>query len=179
MTDLDKHALFMELFLDCQHDIRAFVAAGIHGWDHVDDIMQEMAVILWNKFDDYDDQYSFGAWARGIARKLLLRHYEKQGKKAALLSDEALHAIEQAFYRQEQDLMDRDQEQQALHFCLDQLSERMREMIQLRYQHDYGIHQIEQKTGSKYEAIKKALTRVRKQLTQCCERHLQRSEHVS
>ncbi len=175
----DKHAAFMEMFLSCQHDIRAFVAAGLYGWDHVDDIMQEMAVILWKKFDDYDDSHSFGAWARGIARNLLLQHYEKQGKQSRLLSDDALHAIEQAFYRQEEALMDRDQEQQALHFCLDQLSERMREMIQLRYHQDMGIHQIAQQTGGKYEAVKKALARVRKQLIGCCERHLQRGEALS
>ena len=50
MNDLDKHAEFMEMFLSCQHDIRAFVAAGLFGWDHVDDIMiqKECIAMYWD-----------------------------------------------------------------------------------------------------------------------------------
>ena len=111
-----------------------------------------------------------------ISNNLILQQYDKHQKQSRLFSDDALHALEQAFNKHEELEDDRGREQQALHFCMDQLTERMREMIQLRYYEDMGLHEIAQKTGGKYEAIKKALVRVRKQLLECCGRHLQRQD---
>jgi RNA polymerase sigma-70 factor (ECF subfamily) len=176
MTD-DRHARFMALFLESQHDIRAFVAAGIHAWDQVDDLMQELASVLWRKFDSYDATYAFGAWSRGIARNLLLRRYAQARRDQRLLSEEALAAVEAAFSAVEEDAdLDLDAERKALHFCLDALGERARELLHLRYDGDLGLEAIAESTGSSYAAVKKALTRTRKQLVDCCERHLTRQE---
>ena len=107
---------------------------------------------------------------------LVLQQYDKHSKQSRLFSDEAIHAIEQAFNHYEESVDDRDGEHNALHFCMDQLTERMQEMVRLRYAEDMGLNEIAQKTGGKYEAIKKALVRVRKQLLECCDRHIQRQD---
>ena len=176
MTD-DAHARFMRLFMASQHDIRAFVAGGLHAWDQVDDLMQELATVLWRKFDHYDPSYAFGAWARGIARNLLLQRYAKARRDDRLLGEEALAAVEAAFGAVEaDDDLDLDAERRALRFCLGRLGERARELVHLRYDDDLGLDAIAERTGGSYAAVKKALTRTRKQLVACCERHLTRQE---
>ena len=45
-----------------------------------DDVPQEVALAMWQQFDRYDSQRSFGAWARGFAARKIMerRHQDKR-----------------------------------------------------------------------------------------------------
>lgn len=160
---------FLEAFLACQHDLRAYLAAGLRAWDQVDDLMQELAAVLWSKFAEYDPERPFRAWALGIARNLLYQHYDRCRRRQRLLSHEALEALEQACRELPEDF---DRERHALRDCLATLGERARELVRLRYDLDLGVDQMAERTGSSFEAVKKALVRIRRQLADCCSRRL-------
>ena len=78
MSENDKHAEFMALFMQCQHDMRAFVAASLSAWDRVDDVMQDLAVVLWKKFDDYDHLLwileIYKEYSKLVVNRLLFTH---------------------------------------------------------------------------------------------------------
>ena len=88
---------FLKLFLEHQDDLRAFIGAVVRDSAQRDDVFQEVAMELWRGFDRYDPQRSFGAWARGVAKHRVMKHYRSEGKVPMPLSPAAVEAALNAF----------------------------------------------------------------------------------
>ena len=69
---MSQHDEFLPLFLAHQGDLRAFIGALIRDAQTREDIFQNVSLTLWESFDRYDRDRSFGAWARGIAARKVL-----------------------------------------------------------------------------------------------------------
>ena len=65
---------FLSLFLAHESDIRAFIGSIVLDRHMRQDIFQDVAMILWQKFEEYDSARPFGAWARAIAAHKILQH---------------------------------------------------------------------------------------------------------
>src|SRR6187431_2279785 len=88
---------FLALFLPEQGSVRAFIRSIVWDRTHCEDLFQEVALVLWRELDRYDANRPFGAWARGVAAKTVLKSL-RQAKRAPLaLSSEAMQALEVAF----------------------------------------------------------------------------------
>ena len=64
---------FTELFLRHQAELKTFVVAVVRDWGRSEDILQEVSIVLWRKFDQYDSTKPFGPWARGVAWREVLK----------------------------------------------------------------------------------------------------------
>ena len=171
---MDRHQQFLELFLRHQHDVRAFIGSVVRDWHRSEDIVQELATILWQKFDEYDAERPFGAWARGIAANLVLRDLKRQRQAMPQLSPEAVQSVLEAHDRQS--VTESGPELEALRRCLQRLAEHARRLVRLRYGEDLGVEAIAERVGTTAAAAKKALTRIRAQLQQCVAERLAHSE---
>ncbi|MBM3966699.1 MAG: sigma-70 family RNA polymerase sigma factor [Planctomycetes bacterium] len=69
---------FLELLLRHQTEVKAFIGSVIRNRQARDDVFQEVAVILWKRFAEYDPCRPFGAWARGIAVNKILQELRQQ-----------------------------------------------------------------------------------------------------
>lgn len=165
----DLHQRFMGLFLRHQDDIRAFVGSVVRDWNAVDDIMQETAVVLWQKFGDYDPTRSFGAWARGIAGFEIRKHRDRLGRVPALLSPEAIAAIDAVW---DETSTPSSPRLAALSRCLERVDPAARTMLALRYRDGLEIEAVAGRVGRGIEAVGKAMQRLRSALGDCVERHL-------
>ena len=58
---------FIELFNAAQPDLSRYVYSMVRDRDAVDDVMQDLAVALWKKFDDYDPDRPFLPWSSASA----------------------------------------------------------------------------------------------------------------
>ena len=58
-----------------------------------DDIIQNVAVVQWGKFETYRPDESFAHWALGIARLEVLKHREKQDRRTVSLQTELLDLV--------------------------------------------------------------------------------------
>jgi DNA-directed RNA polymerase specialized sigma24 family protein len=88
---------FLTLFLEHQVEVRAFLGALVrdpHARD--DDLFQEVALALWDEFDRYDRGRPFGAWARGVAAKKVLRRWEREARRPVPFAPEAIQALADA-----------------------------------------------------------------------------------
>ena len=54
--------------MSSQSRIYAYILMLVHNHNDAEDLLQETASILWEKFDEYIPEKSFAAWAVGIAR---------------------------------------------------------------------------------------------------------------
>ncbi|MFN4261618.1 MAG: sigma-70 family RNA polymerase sigma factor [Gemmataceae bacterium] len=166
---MDPHEEFLGLLLRHQSELKTFVSALVRDSHACDDLLQEIALILWREFEQYDRARSFGAWARGIAAKKLLQHWEKLGRIPVPFSPAAIQGVVDAFDRREPQA---GPQMEALRDCLEQLTPRSRRLVDLRYQETLALPKIAERTGSTLEAIHKALVRIRQQLRECVQRRL-------
>src|SRR5438128_7357153 len=130
MSDSDRGAQFVRLFLQHQRRIHALILALVpHGPD-ADDILQETSTVLWEKFDEFNPGTNFSAWALRIARYQVMAYYSTKRRTRARLSDETIDlVIEKMAARPARD----DARSAALEGCLQGLDRDDRALLEQRY----------------------------------------------
>lgn len=163
------HGRFLAQFLEIQTDLGAFVRCMVRDVALADDVVQEVALVLWRKYASYDPQRSaFGAWARGIASTEILRQRQRFSRRQPLIADAAAPALVEAWDR----LPPTDARLEALQHCLGRLQDPAQRMLDLRYRQGLDLAGVATRLGRSREAVSKALQRVRTALAACIQRHL-------
>ena len=68
MGGVDRSNEFAELLTAQQRSLFAYICALVHNLRDAEDLYQEVALTLWEKFADYRSGTNFGAWAVATAR---------------------------------------------------------------------------------------------------------------
>jgi RNA polymerase sigma-70 factor (ECF subfamily) len=112
-----------------------------------------------------------------VARNLILKHWRTQQTAKVVADSEVMEGflaqVEQAFAESDPDEADEwQQRQQALDDCVAALPEKSRRMLSLRYEARQTVEEVAKATGQTFDAVTKALYRLRQALTDCVERKL-------
>lgn len=166
---MSESAAFLPLFLAHQSDLRAFLAAVVRDAAMREDIFQNVSLTLWEKFAEFDDTRSFGAWARGIAAKKVLHEHRSRERFPLTFPPETLQAVVDAWDRTELPMPPREA---ALRECMAELPEKSRLLVKLRYEEELSGEIIATRTGSSVDAVYQNLTRLRQALGECIRRRL-------
>jgi RNA polymerase sigma-70 factor (ECF subfamily) len=167
---------FIEGFLACQDDIKAFVRSLVRDHAAADELFQDIALTMWEKFDTYDSDRPFGAWVRGIALNKVLQYRGKSRRTPIPFSPEAIEAVLDAYeVRQQRAHPALD----ALERCLKPLPQKSLEMLSMRYGQSWTVREIAEAIGSNIAAVHKALARLRSRLLDCVQRRLAAREEVA
>jgi RNA polymerase sigma-70 factor (ECF subfamily) len=160
---------FLKLFLRHQAEIKAFVLSLTRDRNLCDDLVQETALVMWQKFQTFDAARSFGAWGRGIAFNKVRQHWDKTRSRPVLMSDNVIQAVTAAYDETENETVP---EKEALQKCLDRLQERSRDLIGMRYEQSLSLQAIADRISSTLDAVNKQLSRLRKALSECIQKQL-------
>lgn len=152
------------MFLKHQGDLQAFVVSVVQDWNRADDIVQEVSLVLWRRFAEYDPSHSFGAWARGIAARKILKDRERQRQGGRMLSPEAIESVAAAYEEVE---APGSPQLEALQLCLRSLDPASRKLLDLRYQESLPLEEVATRTERSLAAVTKALLRLRSSLERC------------
>lgn len=93
--DLQYHA-FNQLFLKYERNLRAFVTSLLPNWEGVDEVMQETSLVMWKKFDQFDDHgdsSSFLGWGFTIARFEVLKFRRKKATDRLVFSEDVMELL--------------------------------------------------------------------------------------
>ena len=90
MVDKDYKDSFFQLYLQSQRRLYAYILMLVPNSSDADDILQQTSSIMWQKFDTYDPDASFGAWAVSIAKYVIFDHYKKKRRSHVIFKDEML-----------------------------------------------------------------------------------------
>jgi RNA polymerase sigma-70 factor (ECF subfamily) len=160
-----EHERFLTLFLAHEEDLRDFIFVLVRDRHRADDVFQEVALVLWRRFGDYDPARPFGPWARGIARNKFLKDMDdRTTQKQRQLPLELVDAVEAAFVRS--DALP-SMELEALAQCLERVPAHARTMLDLRYREGLPIDLVAQRVKRSLAAVTKMLSRMRVQLADC------------
>src|SRR3990172_3448084 len=134
--DTESMRELARLWVQSQPAISAYITANVFDLHHAEDLVQEVAQVIAERFATYDRNRSFMSWALGIARNRLLKYYRTRARDRLVLIELALSRLADAMERVEHEAEDR---REALRYCLQQVQGRRREVLELRYSQNVRI----------------------------------------
>lgn len=157
----------MRLFLQAQPRVYSYVRTLVLNYNDAEDVFQEVAGVLWQKFDEFRPGTRFDHWACRIAYNQALFHLQKRRRNRLVFDGDVLALIADKATAENENF---DEFHDALHRCVDQLAERDKEMISLRFEPDATNRSVASVLGMSETAISRSLTRVYAALLNCIRR---------
>jgi len=157
---------FVRRFVRCQQDLYAYILTLVPNIADAQDILQETAIALWAKADEYRPEEPFMPWASRFAwfqvRKFRM-YQARRRRHVVALSDEALEAL----------AADRAGFESAagrgplLEQCVEKLADADRLLLRQRYDWRTSIREIAELSGVEPAQLYKRLERIRRALLDC------------
>jgi RNA polymerase sigma-70 factor, ECF subfamily len=166
-----RHDEFLRLFLDHEEALRGFVRALVPTREQAREVMQEVAAVLWRKFDELASPADFRRWAFGVARFEALASLRDAARERHVFSDELLLQLAE---EAEQSNVRLDAERVALERCLEKLPAAQRALVAAAYERGVRIDELAGSLGRTAMSLYKALHRIRMALVACTRRELAR-----
>lgn len=156
---------FLQHFTGSEAALRGFIASVIFAPSDREDILQEVALRLWQVYHRYDHTRPFTAWALGVASLRMKEECRKATRRPLLLDEAQLECMTAAFtdLAQEEDGDTRT----ALAECLDALPAEAARLIRARYYDAQSIDALSQSSGQSHAAVHQTLCRLRRRLAKC------------
>jgi len=163
-----KNREFLELLMPNQNAIRSFIYS-IHPQSaDLDDLMQNTAISLWEKFETFDSSRPFLPWANRLAYFEVLRHRKKRTRDRLVFSDELVDALA----GEDPAGAEGDHLLGALERCVGRLDARMRSVVEARYSSGQSIAELAQGSGESAHRLYRRLEKARELLVSCVRRRL-------
>ena len=157
---------FLSLFLRSEQEIYRYVAALVPNTTDAEDIVQQTALALWEKFDAYDPAQPFTPWACRFALNKARQWIERRQRWQALLEGGLAEELE----RRREDLRpELEVRLKHLEGCLNKLPEEQRSLVEGYYFRLDTIEKLAVGSSRTVAATYKTLQRVRQALQSCIE----------
>ena len=160
---------FIRLWTAAQPAVSRYVRSLVRDRAVADEVLQETSLVLFRRFDEYDEQRPFVAWALGIARFQVLSLKRDAARSRVAFDSELLAQFTETWAELTPEVFDRSL---FLQDCIQRLAARARQMVRLRYYDELTAEEIAQQVGGTGAAVRVALQRIRQQLRECVERQL-------
>lgn len=155
---------FLSLFLRSEREIFRYVAALVPNVADAEDIVQQTALTLWEKFDAYDPAQPFTPWACRFALNKTRQWIERHQRWRSLLEG---NLAEELARRREELRPELETRLRRLEGCLGRLPEDQRALVEGYYYRRQEIDQLASESGRSVASAYKALQRIRQSLQAC------------
>ena len=139
--------------------VSAYFRACLWDFHQAEDLLQETAAAVAEKFMTYDPSRSFTSWVLGVARNKLLHHHRTHANDRHVFDDKAISQLADLYAEMEPEvtLM-----HTALESCIDRVNGRPRKLLEMRYVRELTPAKIAAMTGMNANAVSVMLHRVRR-----------------
>ena len=177
MSDLNAqhHDQFLRLFAEHEPALRTFVRSLVPSLAAASEVMQEVAVVLWQKFAEFDAMRDFRKWAFGVARYQALAYLRNKARDRHVFDDELVGRLadEAASAGQRHEA-----QREALDACLQKLPEPQRALVLAAYTKGTRMDELAAQRGQTAMSLYKLLHRIRQALLECVRRTTAREERA-
>jgi RNA polymerase sigma-70 factor, ECF subfamily len=171
--EISRHREFLRCYTSHEPAIRAYVRRLVPLRADADDVMQDVAVVLWEKFEQFREGGDFRAWAFGIARLEVLAWLRDKGRDRLVLSQDVTELLAEETQREEPHLA---RQREALESCLEKLDSPQRALLVAAYQPHARIQAIATQSGRSVNGFYQWLYRMRRLLLECAQRQFATEE---
>jgi RNA polymerase sigma-70 factor, ECF subfamily len=174
----DKRDRVMKAALDCRTELIAYARSLLGNYAAADDVLQEALLVVFRKFDQYQEGSSMLAWCRAIVRIEVLRAKQRHQRERTLAEHLLDDAIDAAFdeFQTAQRHDEAESWREALRGCLERVPQRGQSVLRERFVDESSYQQIGERLGMTIEAVRKALFRLKKQVRSCVETSLRAAQ---
>lgn len=167
--ELEIREKLTRAWLAAEPSVRAFVAAAVRSVADREDVLQQVALTVARRFEEYDERRPFVAWALWLAKSRIIDFYRAQDRQRLVLADGLLDRVAETLVQRQAEVSPR---REALERCLDGLPQRSRTLLRFRYHDGLKTDQIAAAVRSTPGSVRVALFRIREALAACIERRL-------
>jgi RNA polymerase sigma-70 factor, ECF subfamily len=161
---------FVAIYTRHERQLYRYVAALLAHPDDAEDILQETARILWQKFDQYRPEEPFLPWACKIAHFEVLNFCQKERTRHKHFQPTTVEVLAETRL-QHSDLF--EAQSRWLAACLGKLPDADSQLIKRRYGSKNTLADLAQEIGRTPNVLYKSLQRVRRTLLDCIRNGLQ------
>lgn len=149
--------------------VSTYFRAALSDFHQAEDLLQETAAAVAEKFTTYDPTRSFTAWVLGVARYKLLQFHRTHASDRHVFDDESILKLADVYAEMETEI---SAMHAALERCIGQVQGRPRKLLEMRYVRELAPAKIAALTGMNANAVSVMLHRVRRTLRTCIERQI-------
>lgn len=171
----ERHQKFLRAFTTHEPVIRAFVRRLVPSRTDADDVLQEVAIVLWEKFDEFREDGDFRAWACGIAKFKVLSRLRDLSRDRMVLSTDVIEIIAISSPEDEFQLQ---RERDMLEFCFKKVPPKEQELLAKAYDAGAKIQDVATQSGRSVSGFYQWLYRMRHMLLDCIRRELAREARL-
>ncbi|MEM7010986.1 MAG: sigma-70 family RNA polymerase sigma factor [Verrucomicrobiota bacterium] len=174
MTDaveLEARERLARLWIEAEPAVRAFVFASISCFADAEDVVQKVALTVARRFDEYDTERSFEAWALWLAKSRVIDHYRVSGREKLVFSDELMDQFANSLIARQAEQSERSV---ALEQCVEKLPDKSRQLLELRYEDGASAEAMAEALNSSAGSIRVMLHRIRNLLADCVQSELRK-----
>lgn len=167
----DSHGDFLRLFTAHELAIRAHVRRLVPTRADADDVVQEVAVVLWQKFATFRHDADFRAWAFGVVRYEVLAWRRDKARDRLVLRDDLIELLAVEALEDESRLA---RQRDFLTKCLDSLDPRQRALLLAAYQPTATIQDVARDSGRTVGGFYQWIHRMKRLLLECIRERMKR-----
>ncbi len=165
----DHNEGFLRLWTRHEPELRAFVHACLPKAADVDEVMQNVSLVAWQKFPSLDNHALFPRWACLIARYEVLMARRRHARSRLVLDEDIAETLAEEAC---DEMSIRHQQLEALDRCIKKLSDERRTLALAAYAPETSIKALAARSGRTEGALYQLLARIRQELHACVERVL-------
>lgn len=164
-----RHRRFLPLFTAHEASVHGFVRSLVPQREDAAEVMQRVAIVLWEKFGEFDEGRDFRKWACGVARFEVLAYWRDKARDRHVFDETLLWTLAEEAVEDSRG----ESRRAALETCLEKLPAWQREVVLAAYAPGARIHQLAAKRGQTPMSLYKLLHRIRLALLDCIGRTLE------
>ena len=165
-----KGRAFLSLFLKAERRIFAYILTLLPHRADAEDVLQEVSVIMWEKFDEHEPPGDFVAWGCRIAYFRIRDHRRWQRRQRVVFSEAMLEQVAETLSGSTP--LQLDERREALAQCLGKLGRLDRDLLAERLKEGGSARSTAENLGRSVDVVYKALARIRRALHDCIARTL-------
>jgi RNA polymerase sigma-70 factor (ECF subfamily) len=161
-----RDADFMDLLAPLQAKLFGYIFALVPHTEDAHDLYQQTVMVLWQKFDQFELNTNFKAWALKAAQLEVLNYRRTKGRSRLLFNDELMQQLMES--QAEASQADRSETRAAfLQECMKSLTAVDRTLVEKCYLGSMRIQQVAAALGRSPQSICNSLRRIRTALLSC------------
>jgi RNA polymerase sigma-70 factor (ECF subfamily) len=174
VTQPSNAGTFAQLFRQHSRGVYAHVQTLVPNEHDAAEVFQETCQTLWQKFDQYQPNTDFRAWACRIAYYKVLKLRERQFRSPQLFSAKFLELVDEELIVMSDVL---DARSEALARCREKLNSRDQDLLERFYREGATTRRVASHLRKSVHQVYRAVRRIHEALLECINKVLKEEPH--
>lgn len=165
---------FVSLIVKHQHRVRGFLSALMTDQNHIDDVLQNTFVTVFQKLNTFSYEgetpdNEFVRWTCTVAKFETMSYRRKFGNSQMQFNEQLIADLADM---QIVNAKENENQLNALSFCIEQLPEKDKQLVKKRYMQDLSVAAIASNEGVSRQSVSKWMGKIRDALAYCVRNRL-------